>query len=102
VNLYYLPGTTGWEAFFAFLNVSGVLWNPTVRPENESFGVGTNGFGFNITGTADIPFVVEATTNLTGSVWTALEIGTLTNGSISFSDPGSVHCVQRFYRIRGR
>jgi hypothetical protein len=102
VNLYYLPGTTGWDAFFAFLNQYGVLWNPTVRSDSENFGLGTNGLGFNITGTADIPFVVEATTNLTGSVWTALELGTLTNGLIHFNDPESVHCFQRFYRIRGR
>ena len=61
-TVYYLPGTTGWGATFA--GRPAVLWNPRVRTSDASFGVRTNRFGFTITGTADIPIVVEAATNL--------------------------------------
>jgi hypothetical protein len=62
--------------------------------------VQANQFGFSITGTPNIPLVVEAGTNLTGTNWTALQTCTLTNGSVSFSDPQWTNYPSRFYRIR--
>ena len=45
----------------------------------------TNGFNFNITGTTNIPVVLEACTNLASSIWMPLQACTLTNGSVSFN-----------------
>jgi len=100
VNLYYLPGTTGWDAFFAFLNGSGILWNPELHLSLENVGAGTNQFGLSLTGTSDIPFVVEATTNSFGSLWMPFQGGILTNGSVKFSDLQSANSPRRFYRVR--
>ena len=64
-----------------------------------SFGVSNNQFGFNVTGTANIPIVVEACTNLASPVWTVLRSLKLTNGSFYFSDPQWTNYSGRFYRI---
>ncbi len=77
-----------------------VLWNPSFQSSNSSFGVLTNQFGFNITGTANIPIVLEACTNLASPVWELLQSCTLTNGSIYFSDPDWTNYPSRIYRIR--
>jgi hypothetical protein len=97
-TVYYLPRTSGWSAGFG--GVPAFLWNPQVQTSGSSFGVRTSRCGFNITGTTNIPIVVEACTNMTSASWIALQNCMLTNGSIYFSDPQwtSYHC--RFYRIR--
>ena len=95
---YYLPGTSGWEA--TYCGQPAYLLNPAPQTSGPSFGVGTNGFGFNITGTADIPIVVEASTNLTAAAWVPLQSCTLTNGLIYFSDPAWTNFPTRAYRIR--
>ena len=92
-TIYYLPSTSGWGP-------PAVLWNPTILTTNTSFGIKTNRFGFTLTGTADIPIVVEATTNVAGGPWTSLLNGTLTNGSIYFSDSQWTNYPRRSYRIR--
>jgi hypothetical protein len=94
---YYLPGTTGWGTNFG--GATAVLWNPQAQTTDASFGVHSNQFGFNITGTPDIPFVVEASTNLTSSGWVPLQSCTLTNGSFYFSDPQWTNYPTRFYRL---
>jgi hypothetical protein len=96
--VYYLPGTTGWTSTFG--GRIALPWNPQVQTSGASFGVQMNRFGFTIAGTPDIPIVVEACTNLTGASWISLQAGTLTNGSIYFSDPQSTNYPARFYRIR--
>lgn len=98
VTVYYLPGKTGWGSTFA--GYPAVLWNPQPQTHDSSFGVRTNRFGFNITGTAGIPLVVETTTNLSGGVWTIVQNCTLTNSSIYFSDPQWTNHPRAFYRIR--
>jgi hypothetical protein len=75
------------------------LWNPQGQTTDGSFGVQSNQFGFNLTGTANLPVVVEACTNL-GGVWTPLFTGYVTNGSIYFSDPHWTNYPSRFYRVR--
>ena len=94
VTVYYLPGTTGWGS--TFCGVGAVLWNPQV----QTIGVQTNEFGFTITGTTNIPIVVEASTNLQGASWTSLQSCSLTNGSIYFSDAQWTNHPARFYRLR--
>ena len=59
----------------------------------------SNQFGFDITGTSNIPIVVEASANLAGPVWTPLQSLTLTNGLFHFSDPQWTNYPVRFYRI---
>jgi hypothetical protein len=99
VVLYYLPGTSGWGSFdpaSSYRNHPIVLWNPLA----QSSGVRSNRFGFNITGTAGIPIVVEACTNLAPGSWSALQSCTVTNGSIYFSDPQWTNYPGRLYRLR--
>jgi hypothetical protein len=77
-----------------------VLWNPTVLTNDGNFGVRQNHFGFNITGTPDIPLVIEASTNLAAQSWAPLQSCTLTNGLIYFSDAQWTTYPNRVYRIR--
>jgi hypothetical protein len=96
-TVYYLPGTSGWGSTFA--GISAVLWNPLVEVDDASFGLSQNRFGFNITGTPNIPLVIEATTNLAAQ-WVPLQSSTLTNGRIYFSDAQWTNYPSRLYRIR--
>jgi hypothetical protein len=98
VTVYYLPGTTGWGPTFAC--VPAKLWNPQAQTTDANFGVRMDRFGFNITGTADIPLAVEASTDLAARSWVLLQSCTLTNGSIYFSDPQWTNYPSRLYRIR--
>jgi len=98
LTVYYLPGTTGWDQWVS--PPPAVLWNPQAQTSDANFGVRTNRFGFTITGTTNIPIVVEATTNLAGAPWTMLQSCTLTNGLVYFSDPQWTNYPSRFYRIR--
>jgi hypothetical protein len=95
--LYYLPGTL-WEDLVAYRPT--VLWNPQMQTGDSNFGVRTGGFGFNITGTPDIPIVVEACFDMGKLTWSPLQSCTLTNGAIYFSDSGWTNSSTRFYRIR--
>jgi hypothetical protein len=98
-TIYYLPGTTGWGDFSTSTGHPALLWNPLIQTGDGSFGVRNNQFGFNITGTTNIPIVVEASTSLAGPVWTPLQSLTLTNGSYYFSEPFQPGSPGRFYRI---
>jgi len=96
-TVYYLPGTTGWVSPFG--GRPAVLWNPQFQVSNASCGVRTNRFGFNITGTTNIPIVLEACTNLANPTWVPLQSCNLTNGLLYFSDPNWTNYPGRFYRI---
>ena len=98
VTVYYLPVTSGWDQWVS--PPPAALWNPQVQTSDGSFGVQMNQFGFNITGTANIPLVVEACTDLGSSMWVPLQTCTLTNGSVYFSDPHWTNYSSRFYRLR--
>ena len=76
-----------------------MLWNPVIQTADGSFGVRANQFGFNITGTPNIPIVVQAADNLANPVWTSLQSVTLTNGPYYFSEPFQPARPARFYRI---
>ena len=96
--VYYLPGTLGWGPTLGA--AQAVLWNPQIQMGDASFGVGTDGLGFNITGTTNIPIVLEACTNLANQQWIPLQSCTLTNASVYFGDPDWTNYPARFYRIR--
>ncbi|MDB6125855.1 MAG: cell surface protein [Pedosphaera sp.] len=95
---YYLPGATGWGPTLGELPTK--LWNPQVQTNDPSFGVQNNQFGFTITGTPNIPIVVEACTNLFSPAWITVQACSITNGSIYLSDPPWTNNPRRFYRIR--
>jgi hypothetical protein len=97
-TVYYLPATKGWGPTFG--GAPTKLWNPQALTQDASFGVQHNRFGFNITGTPDIPLDVEASTNAAAGPWVSLETCTLTNGLIYFNDPEWTNYPNRFYRIR--
>jgi hypothetical protein len=94
---YYLPGANGWST-----NVGGIpalLWNPIIQTGDGSFGVSNRQFGFNITGTSNIPIVLEACTDLSISDWSPLQSLALTNGLFYFSEPLQTNVPGRYYRI---
>jgi hypothetical protein len=82
-----------------FAGLPIVLWNPVIQTGDGFLGVRSNQFGFTITGTANIPVVVEACANLANPTWTPLFTGMLTNGALYFSDPDWINYPGRFYRI---
>ena len=96
-TIYYLPGTAGWSNTYS--GRPAVLWNPQIQTGDASFGMQNNQFGFNITGTSNIPIVVEVCTNLASPVWIALQSLTLTNGLFYFSEPLQTNGSGRYYRI---
>jgi hypothetical protein len=97
---YYLSGTTGWSQFSTTTGIPSAFWNPQIQNGYTSFGVHGNQFGFHITGTADIPIVIEGSTNLAGSSWVTLKLCTLTNSLVYFSDVAWTNLPSRNYRIR--
>jgi hypothetical protein len=97
VTVYYLPGTTGWSNIFQ--GVPAVLWNAQIQYGTASYGLRYNQFGFNIIGTAGIPIVVEACTNLASPIWTPRLNLTLITGSFYFSEPQGTNYSIRYYRI---
>ena len=76
-----------------------MLWKVAIQTNSASFGVASNSFGFNITGTTNVPIVVEACTNLANAMWTPLLTLTLTNGLFYFSEPLQTNNTGRYYRI---
>ena len=104
ITAYYLPGTTGWSETIGYF-VPTVLWNPQAQTGDSSFGVRTNRFGFNITGSSNLVIVVEACTNFVNPVWSVLSTNTLntfvgTNGTSYFNDAEWTNRPARFYRFR--
>jgi hypothetical protein len=97
VIAYYLPGTTGWDAF---MSIPTALWLPQMQPAGVNFGVRNNQFGFNINWASDQTVVVEACTNLANPDWQPVQTNTLTTGSVYFSDPQWTNYPSRFYRLR--
>ncbi|NLX25980.1 MAG: hypothetical protein GXY61_08500, partial [Lentisphaerae bacterium] len=97
-TVYYLPGTSGWRPGCG--GRPTLLWNPTIDV-GEGFGVGDDGFGFNIAGTADIPVVIEACSNLAEGIWIPLRTNTLSSGTLQFNDPEWTNHPSRIYRISG-
>jgi hypothetical protein len=99
VTIYYLPGTTGWDQWVG--PPPAVLWRPQIQPNDGSFGVQSNQFGFNVAWASGMVVVVEACTNLAGRTWLPLQTNTLSAASLYFSDPDWTNYPARLYRIRG-
>lgn len=97
VTAYYLPNTTGWSNNLA--GIPTILWNPQIQSDNTNFGLHSHQFGFNVTGTPNIPIVIEASTGLSKR-WQTLQSIDLTNGFFQFSDSQWSNYSTRYYRIR--
>ena len=98
VTVYYPAGALGWDSFSA--GPPAVQWNPVIQVGGASFGVRSNLFGFNVTGTTGIAAVVAGCTNLANPDWVPLQTVTLTNGSFYFTDPQWKSYSGRFYRLQ--
>jgi len=94
---YYLPSAAGWSTNLG--GIPSLLWNPQIETGGGGFGLSNNEFGFTVTGTAQIPIVVEACANLANPVWSSLQAVTLTNGSWFLSLTFQTNFAGRFYRI---
>ena len=99
-TVYYLPGTTGWDEFYADTGAPEVLWLPQVQTSDADFGVQTNQFGFNFNWASGMVVVVEACTNLFNPAWQPVQTNLLTTGSAGFNDPQWTNYPSRFYRLR--
>jgi hypothetical protein len=89
-TVYYLPGTLGWGSTLA--GEPTAVWSlpyPLILSGGPDFGIQTNRFGFIISWAANLPVVVQASSNLAQNVWVPLATNTLTNGASFFSDPNS-------------
>ncbi len=98
VTVYYLPNTTGWTSTFS--DRPTMLWNPQIQTTAPDFGLHNNRFGFTVTGTTNIPILIEAATDLSTPSWLPLQSLNLTNGSFHFIDGEWTNSPARFYRIR--
>ena len=106
---YYLAGTTGWGSYIGGMSrdtggIPTALWSPSsplaVQPPGNTFGVLSNEFGFNITGSSNQQVVVEACADLANPVWLPIYTNTLTGSPIPFNDPNWTNYPGRFYRVR--
>jgi hypothetical protein len=100
-NVYYLPGTIGWDTF-PYPTAPWVLPYPVILTSSPSFGVQTNSFGFTVSWATNVPVVVEASTSLNNPAWIPVATNTLINGTSYFSDHDQVNHPSRFYRVRAQ
>jgi hypothetical protein len=84
-TLYYPAGNAG--------------WNPTLQTDSVGINTQTNLFGFTITGSNGLAVVVEASTNLAGSVWSPAGTNILSGGSSWFGDTDWTNHPSRFYHL---
>jgi len=100
-TIYYLPGTIGWGATFAGRPTAPwFLPKPVILDFGSAFGFRTNRFGFVISWATNASIVVERSTNVTNSGWSAVSTGPLTSGSFYFRDPQGTDYPNCFYRLR--
>ena len=95
--IYFEPGTTGWTLMFGGRPTK--MWIPLTPPSVANLDFKSGQFGFNVTGSSGLSFVVEAATNLVQTVWVPVITNTFVNGAASFSDPQWQNHRTRFYRI---
>ncbi len=96
LSAYYLPGATGWSSFTA---IPAAPWNAIVQTHDANFGVHNGVFGFDVTGSTNIPVVVEASVS-PASGWSAVTNGSLAGGALHVLDFAWTNYPARFYRVR--
>jgi len=80
------------------LAVGVPLSPPVILTRDGHFGLGSNGFGFNISAAASQTIVVEASANLLN--WAPLATNVMGADPFYFSDPATGAFPARFYRAR--
>lgn len=73
---------------------------PPIFRGGEYFGMGHDGFGFNLEWRAGMTLVVEATDDLVSGVWDPIETIVFENDTEHFRDPDCDDYPRRFYRLR--
>ena len=97
LTVHYLPGTTGWGAFFAgFPSVLRNLVGPD-RRFNRWFG--NQWFWIQLHLDKRLVVVVEACTNLANPTWYPVQTNTITAGALYFKDPQWTNFPARYYRL---
>lgn len=94
-TLYYLRGMIGWETTFA--NRPTALWNPTILGSQT---LPTSGFRLMFNGPTNHLFVLEASENLGGNLWTDMRTNVMLGTTSEFTDTTWTNAAARFYRIR--
>lgn len=83
---------------------SGTLFSLNIAPQiqvgDASFGLRTNGFGFNVTGYSNQIVTMESSTGLATPSWLPLQTNTIEDGPVYFLDTVWTNYPSRFYRIR--
>ena len=74
-------------------------WDAQVGTGSE-LGMQGGSFAFRITGTTNLPVVVQATSDLTQPDWTEIANYSLTGEPADFADPDTAGNPTRVYRIR--
>jgi uncharacterized repeat protein (TIGR02543 family) len=70
---------------------------PNLR--STSGGLSSNGFGLTLSGETGVPYIFEASSDLT--IWSPLvTLITGSNGALNFVDPAATNSPQRFYRAK--
>ena len=87
-------GLTGGGTLFS-LNIA-----PQIQLQDGNFGIGPNGFGFNVTGYSNQVLIVEACTDSATCSWLPLQTNTVGAGPVGFVDWSWTEHPQRLYRIR--
>ncbi len=79
------------------------LWivesRPFIRIGEPRLGPGGGNFGFSVSGTPLLVFVIQASSNLQD--WVSLATNTLSTGYDQYTDPTAGTVPARFYRVRG-
>ncbi len=96
--VYYEPTASGWTSALAGRPALPIHMEMLLN--DPGFGVRSNIFGFNITGSYGLTTVVEATTNITNPNWQPLQTNTLTGIPWYFSDLQWTNYPSRVYRLR--
>jgi hypothetical protein len=97
---YYLPGTTGWSTFTASAGPAVAQWNVQTGNGSPSFGYNGSEFGFGVTGSPNLLFILEVTTN-PASGWTPHLTNTIpVSGLYYYTDPQTPILPHRLYRLR--
>jgi len=87
-------GTAGSGTLFG-LNIA-----PQIQVHDDSFGIRTSGFGFNVTGYSNQIVVVEACADLAAPSWLPMQTNTIGDGPTYFVAPDWTNHPRRFYRVR--
>lgn len=97
-TVYYLPGTTGWDATAGGRPTA--VWSPQVGTNDGNFGVRNGQFGFTINWVGERVVVVEACEELGQAAWAGVATNKLKSGSSYFSDAEWANFPSRIYRLR--